>query len=534
MSYSIALFYLRIFQLLFYIFSPYLFTITFRVEAIACIEMIFCKKGCYGPLVSKQIIAALNEMKSAIFTGPISNQKSVLTSSKSNTEIMIDLEEFLLLLIKEHSLIVDEINLHKKIAFHNNSSDKTVFVSSVFNSQWKSKNQELHRSDKVEFGKLLKLDLLRFSGYDDSKINFELNSDEDDKNISNINIFTDRTSDDNDVINYNITNYTDNKKQSKKIDNYNSNNKSNNNNDNSNDSDTNFALLQIRIYEMNELFHQFISTDEDRTGTVPMKNFENILLYFHRLACNLPISHYFRVSDDISILLIEIKKQFRCGNNNDKISYIALWGTLLSFLLQINGTENYKFKDNNSKSEKSKNYFNTLPQLILKAITTVERGLDEIRASAIVKYLMTVQCVIDITLPFPIPFPLPLPSSNSSLIIPSSSLLLPSTSTTIAPSIPTNASSSSSSSDFIPTIPINSIVLQHSSLSSSICPSPSLSPFQTSSFSPSFQPTSLSSTSFPTSPILPSSNVVDMSHIPLTGVWAPNTGNIKITLIVFQ
>ena len=161
MSYSIALFYLRFFQLLFYIFSSYLFAITFRVEAIACIEMIFCKKGCYGPLVSKQIIAALNEMKTAIFTGPISNQKSVLTSSTSNTEIMIDLEEFLLLLIKEHSLIVDEINLHKKIAFHNNSSDKTVFVSSVFNSQWKSKNQELHRNDKVEFGKLLKLDLLR-------------------------------------------------------------------------------------------------------------------------------------------------------------------------------------------------------------------------------------------------------------------------------------------------------------------------------------------------------------------------------------
>ena len=502
--------------------------------------MIFRKKGCYGPLVSKQIITALDELKTVIFTGPLSNQKSVLTSSISNAEILVDLEEFLLLLIKEHSLIIDEINNYKKIAFHNNLSDKTVFVKSVFDSQWKHKNQDFHQNDETKFRKLLKLDLLRFSGYDDNKMNIEMSSKIDDTNNSSTNIFTDRTSEENDVNDYNIINNTSNINQS---DNFN----------NNNDNDTHFSQLQNRIYEMNELFHQFMSTDIDRTGTVAIKTFENIIFYFHRLACNLPFSHYIRASDDISILLIQVKKQFRCGNNNDHISYIALWGTILSFLLQINGTESYNLNENIGNNMKSKNYSSTLPKLFLKAIRTVERGLDEGRASAIIQYLMTVQCVIDITLPFPLSLPLSLPISNSLINVSSlsSSLNLPSrsntTTTTISPSSSFPSSSPSSSfpsssplhSDYIPIIPVVIPSLQQQSPQSPSLIAPTLSlslspsPFQTYSSSPSFQPISLSSTSFSTSPNQPSIDLVDMSHIPLTGVWTPHTGNIEVTLSIF-
>ena len=309
---------------------------------------------------------------------------------------------------------------------------------------------------------------------------------------------------------------------------YNMNNNHNNKNSNSN-------LLQCRIYELNELLHQLVSTDDERTGTISIKSFESILFFFHRLACNIPLSHYFRDSDDILKLLIEIKKRFRCGKNNEKISYIAIWGTVLSFLIQISGTENYRFE--NSEFEMSKNhntddrkdminfsvnYFVTLPQLMLEAITTIERGLDELRASSLIKYLMSMQYVQDISLPFPLPFSSSLPSSlpsSSPFPSPSPSPFSPSLSPSPFSLSPFSRFSASVSLDFIP------------NKSSTLHPS-TFSPFQTSSFSTSFQHMSLPTTSFTTSLIPPTSNHLDMSHIPLTGVWVPHAGTAKGNLII--
>ena len=513
------------------------------MEALHCIDMIIRKKACYGPLVTRQIINELNKLKTVNFTAPITNQKSVLNHSHSHTEIMIDLEEFLLLLVKEHSLILETINNHKKIAFQNGISDKIVIVSSVFESQWKSKDKKLLLDNDFKVDKLINLDHLRFTGYcsnNNDNNNDDKNSNNDNSNNNN-NCNKNNNCNNNDI-NDNDDKDDDNDNDSNNYRNYHTKNTYNMNN-NHNNKNSNSNLLQCRIYELNELLHQLVSTDDERTGTISIKSFESILFFFHRLACNIPLSHYFRDSDDILKLLIEIKKRFRCGKNNEKISYIAIWGTVLSFLIQISGTENYRFE--NSEFEMSKNhntddrkdminfsvnYFVTLPQLMLEAITTIERGLDELRASSLIKYLMSMQYVQDISLPFPLPFSSSLPSSlPSSSPFPSPSPFSPSpfsrSSSPFSPSSspfslsPFSRFSASVSLDFIP------------NKSSTLHPS-TFSPLQTSSFSTSFQHMSLPTTSFTTSLIPPTSNHLDMSHIPLTGVWVPHAGTAKGNLII--
>ena len=119
----------------------------------------------------------------------------------------------------------------------------------------------------------------------------------------------------------------------------------NNNNDNNENkkfrNTDNSSPLQSRIFEMNELFHRLMDCDEDRTGKINMNLFENIVFYLNRIACNYFSTRYILPSDDISVLIKEIKMRYRCGENSDQISYIAVWGTLLAFLIQNNGFEDF-------------------------------------------------------------------------------------------------------------------------------------------------------------------------------------------------
>lgn len=135
------------------------------------------------------------------------------------------------------------------------------------------------------------------------------------------------------------------------------------------------SALQLRIFEMNELFHRFINTDDERTGLIDCTLFESII------SCLIP---NFRTSFAFKNLIRECKKSFCCDNGN-RISYIDFWAIMLSYLVQKIG----------SCTRIEDDALNSLPQMALSAVQEIKRGLEENQAEALVAYLGYVQCIVE-------------------------------------------------------------------------------------------------------------------------------------------
>lgn len=249
-----------------------------------------CTKGRYGPLVTEKIVVAVNEVLSVPFT-PRSDPDALLHVHIMDD--MIDLEEFLEVLIVEHSkalLIID--NLHDivfKDSLHKKNIDST----------------ESH-TDSTE-------------GPDLSLVGFARAD----------------------------TEYGE------------------------------ISVIQLRIYEMNELLHRFIDTDDDRNGLIDCTTFDTIL------SC---LGQNSLISFAIKSFVKECKKGYSCGKNGSQISYIDIWAIMLSFLIQKIGSS-VNLDDDLSLS--------SLPQMSLTAVREIKRGLEETQAKALVVYLGYMQCIVE-------------------------------------------------------------------------------------------------------------------------------------------
>jgi hypothetical protein len=135
------------------------------------------------------------------------------------------------------------------------------------------------------------------------------------------------------------------------------------------------SALQLRIFEMNELFHRFINTDDERTGLIDCPLFESIM------SC---LIQNFRTSLTFKNLIRECKKSFCCDNGN-RISYIDFWAIMLSYLVQKIG----------SCTRIDDDALNSLPQMALSAVREIKRGLEENQAKALVAYLGYMQCIVE-------------------------------------------------------------------------------------------------------------------------------------------
>ena len=88
-------------------------------------------RGRYGPVVSQQIESVICNLKTVIFSAPIV-QTQILKpkiNSEINSEIMIDLEEFLKILIDEHLNALNNIIELKNIAFQNEIDETQIVVT---------------------------------------------------------------------------------------------------------------------------------------------------------------------------------------------------------------------------------------------------------------------------------------------------------------------------------------------------------------------------------------------------------------------
>eukprot|EP00596_Hydrurales_sp_CCMP1899_P009725 CAMPEP_0119049162 /NCGR_PEP_ID=MMETSP1177-20130426/63174_1 /TAXON_ID=2985 /ORGANISM="Ochromonas sp, Strain CCMP1899" /LENGTH=1191 /DNA_ID=CAMNT_0007026049 /DNA_START=3076 /DNA_END=6651 /DNA_ORIENTATION=- len=239
-----------------------------------------CLKGRYGPSVEEKIETAVNQIDS-IFFSAIPDPNALLNGDIATGD-MIDLEEFLEILISEHSkalLMIDHLHdiVFKDCTNHN------------IDVEWPD------------------LSLIGFSG---THANNRVSS-----------------------------------------------------------------AIQLRIFEMNELFHRFIHTDDDRTGLIDCTVFESII------SCLVenPLT-----SLTLKNLVRECKKTFFSDNGN-RISYIDFWAIMLAYFVQRIG----------SCTRIEEDELNSLPRMALTAVREIKRGLEETQAKALVVYFGYVQCVVE-------------------------------------------------------------------------------------------------------------------------------------------
>jgi hypothetical protein len=509
-----------------------------RVAAYQCIDVMIRQRGRYGPLVTRHLDSALSTVKSVILTAQ--NAQNTVISGETK---LIDFDEFLLLLVREHCLLLCAVTDFKERALCNNPvwgvtgrGAGTGIDERRSNSN--NNQNKIHHHDYDE------------SRATDTKVISRHHRDRDD-------------GDDREFIRLNM--------QLLRFSGY-----------HSDDISVNYLSyfpLQVAICEMNELFHELVNNDDERRGYVDINTFESAVLYLHRLSRGCSPTHRILPSDDISVFLRESKKRFRCGPNFDKISYLAVWGTVLSHVVQnmdiigysvvvkrgdgdngrecehcadegnsnynedgqhgsndsndssgTSDTSNNKNNDNkynsNTVTKKGSSLPLTLPQLLLTAITERQRGLDEERASALLGYLGSMQCVVNTT---------SIPSSTTSYSNGSTFALGSTTSFQgYSTSFPSNIASTAT------TRPSSPSMYATTSTSPFPPPSTSTSPLPPPSTSTSTLPPDYISASdyfYPPGPdpltakngtgtrndICVEENAI-LSHLPLSGFWRPHTG----------
>jgi hypothetical protein len=492
------------------------------------------QRGRYGPLVTRHLDSALSNVKSVIFT-----EQKTQNPVVSGETALIDFDEFLYLLVKEHSLLLCAVRGFKERALcsdpvwgvrgtgtvtgtgtgtekrhriinnnenNQNGSDERQADNSKEKLNQSYGDRDDNDDDDRKFVKL-NLQLLRFSGYHNDDISVDYLS---------------------------------------------------------------YFPLQVTICEMNELFHELVNNDDERKGYVDIRTFQNAVLFLHRLSRNCSPTHRILPSDDISVFLTECKKRFRCGPNSDQISYLAVWGTVLSYVVQnmdiigysvvakrglgncgrvsdicehdnrsndtssnyncydkttnndnnANHSDNYDNNNNDNNNDASKQRTAslilplTLPQLLLSAITESQRGLDEDRASALLGYLGSMQCVVNTT---SIPTGTTSYSNSSTVDLGSTTSFEGYTTSFPSHMASTATTRPSSPSKYTPTSPY---------------PPPSTS---TSPLPPAYIPASEYFYPPGLGPITAKHGTgtrdgkqveenADLSHLPLSGFWRPHTG----------
>jgi hypothetical protein len=508
------------------------------------------QRGRYGPLVTRHLDSALSNIKSVIFTAQ--NTRDPVIAGET---ALIDFDEFLYLLVREHSQLLCAVRGFKERALCSDpvwgvrgtgagtvtgtGTEKLQNINNNANDQNKSRerhadmNKEMNRShgdrdhdDDREFVKL-NLQLLRFSGYHNDSIS----------------------------VNY-----------------------------------LSYFPLQVTICEMNELFHELVNNDDERKGHVDITTFESAVLFLHRLSRRCSPTHRILPSDDISVFLKECRKRFRCGPNYDQISYLAVWGTVLSCVVQNmdiigysvvskrgvrnsgrdgdtcdynnrddspsnncnccydcehnydttndndsnnnDNCNNYDNNNNNNNNNHSNNNDNnnnnngsndtfkkrtpslplTLPQLLLTAVTESQRGLAEERASALLGYLGSMQCVVNTT---SIPTGSTSYSNCSTFDLGSTTSLKGYTISSNVASIATTRPSSPST--YTPNSPV-----PPPSTSTSPLP-PDCIPASEYIYPPGLDPITAKHGTGTWNGKLVVENA-DLSHLPLSGFWRPHTG----------
>jgi hypothetical protein len=493
------------------------------------------QRGRYGPLVTRHLDSALSNIKSVIFTAQ-NTQNPVVAGETA----LIDFDEFLYLLVKEHSLLLCAVRGFKERALCSDPVGRVRGTGAgtgtgtgtekrhrIINNNENNQNrrderqadkskEELNKSygdrddnddDDRKFVKL-NLQLLRFSGYHN-----------DDISVAYLFYFP----------------------------------------------------LQVTICEMNELFHELVNNDDERKGYVDIRTFQNAVLFLHRLSRNCSPTHRILPSDDISVFLTECKKRFRCGPNSDQISYLAVWGTVLSYVLQnmdiigysvvakrgvgtcgrfsdicehdnrsndnsnnyncynstINDNNNANYNDNNDNNNNDDNNNgaskqrtaslilpHTLPQLLLSAITESQRGLDEDRASALLGYLGSMQCVVNTT---------SIPTSSTSYSN-SSTVDLGSTTSFegYTTSFPSNMASTATTRPSSPSTYTHTSPFPPPSTSTSPS-SPACIPASEYFYPPGPGPITAKHGTITRNGKQVEENA-DVSHLPLSGFWRPHTG----------
>lgn len=132
------------------------------------------------------------------------------------------------------------------------------------------------------------------------------------------------------------------------------------------------AFLQ-QVVHTNGLMHRFISLDPDRTGRVNSGLFREHVLR---------ISQSVDESNEVALNFVEeCLSRFRCGKAGDEVSYLDLWATILSYLVQKDDLSGGPIANHAGYVETN------FPIWALAALVGLKRGLDENRASALVALL---------------------------------------------------------------------------------------------------------------------------------------------------
>ena len=140
------------------------------------------------------------------------------------------------------------------------------------------------------------------------------------------------------------------------------------------------AFLHL-ITQMNMLAHRLMSHDPARTGRIGTDIFRDFVLRMSRPVHGSSEPHLKFVAECVS--------RFRCGHSGDEVSYLDLWATLLSHLVQ---------KDDFSGgwANNTLGYIETnFPVWAHAALLGLQRGLEENRAAALVALLGYVPCETD-------------------------------------------------------------------------------------------------------------------------------------------
>jgi hypothetical protein len=136
------------------------------------------------------------------------------------------------------------------------------------------------------------------------------------------------------------------------------------------------AFLQ-QIVHTNGLMHRFMRLDPERTGRV------SIGLFREQVLC---ISRPVDGSNQVALSFVdECMSRFRCGRAGDEVSYLDLWATLLSYLVQKDDLSGGPVADHDGYVETN------FPIWAQAALLGLKRGLDENRASALVALLGYIQ-----------------------------------------------------------------------------------------------------------------------------------------------
>ena len=141
------------------------------------------------------------------------------------------------------------------------------------------------------------------------------------------------------------------------------------------------AALLHQITQMNMLAHRLMSHDPARTGRIGTDIFRDFVQRMSRPVHGSVEPHLKFVAECVS--------RFRCGHSGDDVSYLDLWATLLSHLVQ---------KDDFSGgwANNKLGYIETnFPVWAHAALLDLQRGLEENRASALVALLGYVPCETD-------------------------------------------------------------------------------------------------------------------------------------------